>query len=108
MKQILFTLSALIVLFPGILTAQTTNTFPATGNVGIGTTSPGSKLDILPANGNAITIRPYGTAANNTGMLQFRELVANGTNYVSFRAPDALAANLVFRLPTAYGTSGQV
>ncbi len=85
-----------------------TNTFPATGNVGIGTTTPTSKLEILPVNGNALTIRPYGTLANSTGQLQFRELAANGTNYVGLRAPDALAASLVFRLPTVYGTSGQV
>ncbi len=89
-------------------TAAQTNTFPATGNVGIGTTTPASKLEILPANANALTIRPYGAAANNTGQLQFRELAANGSNYVGLRAPDALAANLIFRLPTVYGSSGQI
>lgn len=90
----------------GNLNAQ--NVFPANGNVGIGISAPASKLEIVPTNGNALTIRAYGAAANNTGQLQFRELAANGVNYVGLRAPDALASNLIFRLPTVYGTNGQV
>jgi len=85
-----------------------TNIFPATGNVGVGTASPTSKLDVLPANANAISIRPYGTGVNQTGQLQFKELVAKGTNYVALRAPDSLSANYIFRLPANYGTNGQL
>lgn len=109
MKKITTSILVLAIASVTIQNAQAqTNTFPATGNVGIGTIAPASKLDILPANGNALTIRPYGAAANNTGQLQFKELAANGANYVGIRAPDALASNLIFRLPTAYGTNGQV
>ena len=108
MKKIVTTMLALAMISAMQHTSAQTNTFPATGNVGIGTLSPASKLDILPANANALTIRPFGAAANSTGQLQFRELAANGTNYVGLRAPDALASNLIFRLPSVYGTNGQV
>jgi len=109
MKKIITQLLVSAIASASLQNAQAqTNTFPATGNVGIGTITPASKLEILPANANALTIRPYGAAANNTGQLQFRELAANGNNYVGLRAPDALAANLIFRLPTVYGTNGQI
>ena len=105
--KIKITLFTVCLFAAGITNAQT-NTFPATGNVGIGTLSPASKLDILPANANAITIRPFGTATGSTGQLQFRELAAGGSNYISFKAPNALASNYVLTLPINYGTNGQL
>ena len=94
-------------LFANNAKAQTFNVTNA-GNVGIGTNTAASKLEIVPANANAVTIRAYGTAAGSTGQLQFRELDARGTNYVALKAPDSLSANYIWRLPVDYGTNGQV
>lgn len=51
---------------------------------------------------------PSGTGAGNTGELRFLELVANGTNYVGFKAPDNLGGNVVWTLPSVDGSAGQV
>jgi hypothetical protein len=40
--------------------------------------------------------------------LRFAEQFANGTNYTGFRAPTALAANVVYTLPAAQGAAGTV
>lgn len=56
---------------------------------------------------NAHSANPYGAAAGNTGEYRFLELAANGTNYVSFKAPDSVAANVVWVLPTADGSANQ-
>jgi hypothetical protein len=55
-----------------------------------------------------IAINPFGTAAGNTSEIRLLELAANGTNYVSFKAPDNIAANKIWTLPAVDGTSGQV
>lgn len=47
-------ISSLALTFP--ITAQTTNTFPTTGSVGIGTTTPGAHLHILGNDENGIKI----------------------------------------------------
>jgi len=78
------------------------------GNVGIGTTSLNARLDLKPATADALRIEPYSTAAGNTGNLELMELVANGSNYVGFKAPDSIAANKIWTLPNADGTGGQV
>jgi len=39
--------------------------------------------------------------------LKLYEDTDNGTNYVSFKAPDTIAANVTWTLPSADGTSGQ-
>lgn len=49
----------------------------------------------------AFTLNPFGAAAGNTGETRFLELAANGTSYVGFKAPDALAGNVIWTLPTA-------
>lgn len=46
--------------------------------------------------------------AMGTNSIIFSELSGNGTNYVGFKAPDAVDANLVWRLPSADGTANQV
>lgn len=71
------------------------------GRLGVGTASP-SALFELKGSGTqaaALQIDPYNTAAGNTGELRFLELAAGGTNYVSLKAPDALAANIGYTLP---------
>lgn len=54
------------------------------------------------------TISPYGTAAGNAGGIRFRELATNSTNWIGFRAPDALGSDYMFTLPSSYGSNGQV
>lgn len=55
---------------------------------------------------NGIQMNPNSTG--KTTDLRFMEIAANGTNYVGFRAPTAIAANKVWTLPSADGTNGQV
>lgn len=48
------------------------------------------------------------TASAGAGAeLQLPEATANGVNYVGLKAPNALAANTTFTLPSADGTNGQ-
>lgn len=97
------------------------------GNVGIGSTAPGSKLVVNASTGNAldvtntgsgtvaslagsggVVLNPFGTTAGNTTEQRYGELAANGTNYVGFKAPDAIAANTTWVLPGADGSNGQL
>ncbi|MBX7142541.1 MAG: hypothetical protein K1X63_15815 [Chitinophagales bacterium] len=55
---------------------------------------------------NGIQLNPNSTG--KTIDLRFLELSANGTNYVGFKAPASIAANKVWVLPSADGSSGQV
>ncbi len=71
------------------------------------TNTPTASLDITPTNGSAIKIQPFGTAAGNTADIRFAELVANGTNYVGFKAPDNITGNKTWVLPGADGSVGQ-
>ena len=78
------------------------NTFPAL---------PISAFNTPNANGTALqafSLAPYGTASGNTAELRLYELLANGNNYVGFKAPDTIGYNQVWTLPSADGTSGQI
>lgn len=52
---------------------------------------------------------PVTVAGNSTAGAEIRlpEDTDNGNNYVAIKAPNALAANVTFTLPTADGTNGQ-
>jgi hypothetical protein len=76
-------------------------------NVGIGTLSPGAKLDIVPSAAAAINIQPFGPMIGNTGELRFDELIVNGSNYVGFKSPDNIVSNTIWTLPSIDGISGQ-
>ena len=74
-----------------------------TGGVGIGTTSPGTMLDVA---GQSVLVRGTGTTA---GEIRLAPGPTTGTNYVGFKAPTTNpTSSIVWRLPAADGTSGQV
>ena len=55
------------------------------------------------------SLGPYGSTAGKTSELRFMELTASGqVNYVGFKAPDTIADNIIWTLPGANGTNGQV
>jgi hypothetical protein len=57
---------------------------------------------------NGLELKPFGASGGNTGELRFDELAANGVHYVGFKAPDSVAANVLWTLPSVVGTNGQV
>ena len=57
---------------------------------------------------SGLALNPYGIGTGNTTELRFAELAANGTNYTGFKSPDALAANVLYALPSADGANGQM
>lgn len=57
---------------------------------------------------NRPTAYPYGTSAGNTGGIRFRELAANGSNFIGLRAPDVVGTDYTFTLPGTDGGANQV
>jgi hypothetical protein len=53
-----------------------------------------------------LEVRPYSSTAGSTGEVRFNALT--GANYVGFKSSDALATNVIWTLPNADGSSGQV
>ncbi len=62
------------------------------------------QLSIRPTLATAISLHAYGTDPGNTSQLSFRELAANGNNVVAFKAPDALANDVIMTLPVDNGS----
>ena len=91
-------IAGIALLFAGVANAQ---------NIGIGTTNPQAKLQIVPDSAAALSISPYGVNAGQTGQFRLFELTANGNNYVAVKAPDAIGSNVIFVLPNTAGTNGQ-
>jgi hypothetical protein len=58
--------------------------------------------------GTSLALSPHGTAAGNTLELRFSELAAGGSNYVGFKAPDAIGDDLIWTLPSVDGSDGHV
>jgi hypothetical protein len=77
-------------------------------NVGGTQDTSGSAAKLASSSQDAIVISPFLSGGGGTGEARFLELGANGTHYVGFKAPDALAANVVWELPIADGSAGQV
>ena len=75
--------------------ARGQNTFPSSGNVGIGTTSPGAPLDII-ANSTATVpqfrVRPIGWSASTTSMPSVIDFFATFDNFPSDQSPRRTAA----------------
>lgn len=63
----------------------------SSGNVGIGTNAPASKLQVV----------------GDAGIEGKLKLKSTNTNYVEIKSPAALASTLTFSFPGSYGTSGQ-
>ncbi|MBI5478639.1 MAG: tail fiber domain-containing protein [Deltaproteobacteria bacterium] len=84
----------------------------ANARTNLGAAASGVNGDITALSGltqqAAIRVGPFGAAAGNTGEIRLLELAANGGQYVGFKAPDAIAANVIWTLPAVDGTSGQV
>lgn len=71
-----------------------------------GTGTADGRLHVIPSTAAGIILDPFGAAAGNTGELRFKELAANGTNYVGLKSADTLAGNVIWTLPSADGTNG--
>lgn len=63
---------------------------------------------IITKGQEAVRLDPFNTGAGQTGEIRCLELAANGSNYVGFKAPDAIAANKIWTLPNADGTVNQL
>lgn len=74
------------------------------GITGLTTTATGT---VMTLSDTAIT-KTINTIVDNQKEIRFRELTANGTNYVGLKAPASLTVDTTFTLPSADGTSGQV
>ncbi len=57
---------------------------------------------------NALQLNPFGDASGNTSEIRFLELGMNGSQYVGFKAPDAITTDQVWTLPNTDGFAGQV
>ena len=77
----------------------------------LGAAASGSNADITGLSAIAlqagVVLNPFNTSAGNTSEIRFLELAANGSNYVGFKASDALAGNVIWVLPIADGSAGQ-
>ena len=57
---------------------------------------------------SGVSLKPYGVSTGNTTSIRFYELAAGGSNFVGFKAADALAGDVVWTLPIADGSAGYV
>lgn len=76
----------------------------ASGNFSAGTITAGLSGNTQAA----ISLSPFGVAAGATGEVRFKELAANGSNYVALKAPDSIGSDTTLTLPSSNGTNGQV
>ncbi len=67
-----------------------------------------SLAKVTTAAQDAANIGPFGAAAGQTGEVRFKELTANGANFVGLKSPDTLAGNVIWTLPAADGGSGDI
>jgi hypothetical protein len=71
---------------------------------GLSTTATGTVLTLS----DSVSTSTVNLIIDNQKEIRFRETTANGTNYVAFKAPASLSADLTFTLPATDGTAGQV
>lgn len=82
------------------------STSPVKIRKGTGTSSDGNIVFAFYPNSGFFDLQPYGVSAGETSSIRFSELAANGTNYIEFKAPDALTGNTTFTLPDGAGSAG--
>lgn len=96
-----------------LTTNQTTfnliNTTATTLNIGGSATTItiGTSTGTTSING-ALSLNPIGTATGQGGVIRFKELAANGSNYIALRAPDVLGSDITLTLPSTVGAYNQV
>ncbi len=73
------------------------------GNVGIGTTAPAT---LLHTHGGHLTLGPLSTTV--AAEIRMREGSNNGTEYVAFKAANAITTSVTWTLPSADGSNGQI
>lgn len=74
------------------------------GSTGTTVRTSSTKITI---SGTAMSLSPHGTAAGSTFELGFLELAANGTNYLSFKAPDSIGTTITHTLPSDVPAAGE-
>ena len=105
----------------GVLYGNTTSALQVTAQGGANTVltanagapsfsgQPTLATGIITKGQNAVEVDPYSASAGNTGEVRFLELAATGTNYVGWKAHDALAATTVYTMPRkGSATTGMV
>jgi hypothetical protein len=86
-------------------TANTVNWLDSTVSItGLSTTATGTVLTLS----DSASTSTVNLIIDNQKEIRFRETTANGTNYVAFKAPASLSADITYTLPSADATlSGQ-
>ena len=67
----------------------------------------GTVQEALAIESTQLVLQPFGTSAGNTYQLSMAELAANGTSVFGLKAPDSLAADVVWTMPNALPVSTQ-
>lgn len=86
-------------LLANVGTFTTLNSSGGALNGTIGATTPST---------GAFTFATAEPTGGSTGEFRMREIAANGTNYVGFKAPALVTADKVWELPNGDGTNGQI
>jgi hypothetical protein len=83
----------------------------------VGRTLTGTASQITVTNGNGVSGNPtlslpiaivLPADASNASSIAFSEKTGTGSNVIKLSAPDSVAADITFKLPSADGTAGQV
>ncbi len=82
----------------------TTYVTSTTDDIAMGGTTAESPF-WMDVSASLLNLNPYGTSTGNTGAFVSQELEANGDSYTGFKAPDSLAASVVYALPLADASS---
>ena len=84
--------------------ANTVNWLDSTVSItGLSTTATGTVLTLT----DSASTSTVNLIIDNEKEIRFREVTANGTNYVALKAPASVSADLTFTLPATDGTAGQ-